>query len=231
MERLSDVLSELTRTMFVADSLDEVLSAVVDAAPRAVEGCDGAGVVFLRKDALHVPAATSEGVRRLEQLEVDVGTGPCLETLRDRAVVETGDLEHEERWRAWSERAAAAGMRSVLGYRLFAAGDSLGALDLFSTRVDAFDDDARAAGLALAAHAAIAVANTLRALDDAQRIDGLENALAARDEVGQAKGILMERHRLSSDDAFERLRSVSQARNVKLREVARHVAETGELPS
>lgn len=231
MERLSEVLIEVTRAMFAARTLDEVLGVVVDAAPRAVPGCDGAGIVFVRGDELYVPVATDDLVRRVEQLEVDVGTGPCLEALRDHAVVESNDLEHEQRWRDWSQGAASLGIRSILGYRLFAVDDSLGALDVFSTRVDAFDDDARAAGLALAAHAAIAVANTVQSRKDLDRIEGLENALAARDVIGQAKGILMERHHLTADEAFAQIRSASQAGNIKVRDVAQHVAETGELPA
>jgi GAF domain-containing protein len=229
VERLSEVLAEVTRTMFSAETLHEVLAAVVEAAPRAVEGCEGSGIVFVLGDALHVPVATSDQIRRLEQLEIEVGTGPCLEALREHAIVEAPDLEHEDRWREWSEAATDSGMRSMLGYRLFAAGDSLGALDLYSSRVDAFDDDARAAGLALAAHAAIAVANVLRGIESAETIEHLENALAGRDVIGQAKGILMVRHRLTADEAFARLVAASQSRNVKLRDIARHVAETGEL--
>jgi GAF domain-containing protein len=231
MDRLSEVLSELTRNMFAADTLEEVLAVVVDVAVRTVEGCDGAGVVFLKGNALHVPAATSEQVRRLEQLEIDLGTGPCVEALRKHALVYASDLEHEERWEAWSREAARSGVRSMLGYRLFAAGDSLGALDLFSSSADAFDEHARAVGLALAAHAAIAVANSLRELEQVDTIAHLENALATRDVIGQAKGILMERHRVSADEAFARLVAASQATNVKLRDVALDVAATGDLPS
>lgn len=229
VERLSNVLTEVTRTMFEASTLEDVLTVVVEAATRAVDGCEGAGIVFVRGGTLYVPAATSEQVRRLEQLEIDVGTGPCLEAFREHAIVEAGDLEHEERWREWSQGAARAGMRSMLGFRLFAAGDSLGALDLYSTRLHAFDDGSRAAGLALAAHAAIAVANALHAFESVDRIEGLENALAGRDVIGQAKGILMERHHLTADEAFDRLRSASQTHNLKLVDVAQHVAETGEL--
>lgn len=230
MQPLSEVLADLSRAMWAADTLPEVLEAVVAAAPRAVEGCQAAAIVIVRGESLHVPAATDDRVRRLQELQIEVGTGPSIEALRERAVIEVTDLTSDGRWEEWSRRAVDAGVRSMLGYRLFAADDSLGALDLFSSEVDAFDDDSRAAGLALAAHAAIAVANALRGLDGVDRIEGLENALAWRDVIGQAKGILMERHRVTAEDAFDRLRAASQARNEPVRDVARHVTETGELP-
>jgi AmiR/NasT family two-component response regulator len=63
-----------------------------------------------------------------------------------------------------------------------------------------------------------------------EKIDGLEEALLSRDVIGQAKGILMERLRLTSGEAFEQLRVASQHHNRKLRDLAAHVAETGQWP-
>jgi len=54
--------------------------------------------------------------------------------------------------------------------------------------------------------------------------------LSTRDVIGQAKGILMERQRLSAGDAFDLLRRASQRLNRKLIDVAEHLTETGELP-
>jgi hypothetical protein len=61
-------------------------------------------------------------------------------------------------------------------------------------------------------------------------LDGLKLALASRDTIGQAKGILMERYRLSADEAFEQLRVASQTGNCKLIDLARQLTETGEWP-
>ena len=62
------------------------------------------------------------------------------------------------------------------------------------------------------------------------KVEGLEEALLSRDVIGQAKGILMERLHITSDQAFEELRSVSQKQNRKVRDIAAEVAETGEWP-
>ena len=71
-------------------------------------------------------------------------------------------------------------------------------------------------------------AETIARLTD--KVDGLEEALRSRDVIGQAKGILMERFHLTPDQAFEQLRMASQQLNVKLRELAVRVAETGQWP-
>jgi AmiR/NasT family two-component response regulator len=69
------------------------------------------------------------------------------------------------------------------------------------------------------------------ALAEAQRTDQLHTALRNRDIIGQAKGILVERHRITADEAFALLSQASQDVNMKLTAVARNLAETGELLS
>jgi len=58
----------------------------------------------------------------------------------------------------------------------------------------------------------------------------LLRAVESRDIIGQAKGILMERYKVSADEAFDKLRQASQQSNRKLVELARVLAETGEWP-
>ena len=106
---------------------------------------------------------------------------------------------------------------------MFTTGDSLGALNLYSLEVGGFDGQDRAAGLMFAAHAAVA-------LRSAQTEEQLRSAIASRTVLGQAQGILMERYKLSAERSFEVLRRVSQDANVKLRDVAQRLVDTGETP-
>ncbi|MFK9175203.1 ANTAR domain-containing protein, partial [Escherichia coli] len=80
----------------------------------------------------------------------------------------------------------------------------------------AFGEEIETAAWLLASHAAVALAG-------ARTIDQLEHGLESRHAIGEAMGILMERHRLSEDDAFNVLRRISQEHNVKLRDVAQRV--------
>ena len=118
----------------------------------------------------------------------------------------------------------------MLAFRLFAADDTLGALDLYGNQPGAFDETARAFGTVFAAHAALALAGAQLHEHDLANTDGLRQALEARDTIGQAKGILMATHHIDSDTAFELLRTTSNALNTKLRTVADHVARTHALP-
>ncbi len=111
----------------------------------------------------------------------------------------------------------------MLGFQLFVEGDQLGGLNLYAGGPGAFDDESQDIGQMLAAHAAVAVAG-------AEREENLRSAVSSRDVIGQAKGILMERHELTADQAFAVLARVSQELNRKLADVARELTDTRAVP-
>jgi AmiR/NasT family two-component response regulator len=109
----------------------------------------------------------------------------------------------------------------MLSFQLYVSGDNLGALNLYNGSPEAFSDQSEHVGLLLASHAAVAMAG-------AQHEEQLLQAVATRDLIGQAKGILMERYKITADQAFSLLIRASQDTNSKLRDVADHlIATTG----
>ncbi len=112
----------------------------------------------------------------------------------------------------------------MLSFQLYVREQELGALNLYGEAVAAFDATDEQIGLLLASHAAIA-------LMGAQDQHNLTIALAARDRIGQAKGILMERHKITDKQAFELLLRASRNTNRKLRDIAEEVASTGQEPA
>jgi AmiR/NasT family two-component response regulator len=111
----------------------------------------------------------------------------------------------------------------MLGFKLFTDEEELGALNIYSSRAGALTERSEQVGWLLASHAAVAFSS---ARADAH----LHGAISSRQDIGIAMGILMERHKLSADEAFGVLSRASQRTNTKLREVARKVTETGEDP-
>jgi ANTAR domain-containing protein len=111
----------------------------------------------------------------------------------------------------------------MLSFQLYVVGDNLGALNLYSREPAAFDDESEHVGLLFASHATVAMAG-------AQRNEQLNRALGTRDLIGQAKGILMERHKLTAEQAFMLLVRASQASHMKLRDIAEQLTTMGELP-
>ena len=105
-----------------------------------------------------------------------------------------------------------------------------GALNLYSRSPAAFSIDDRARGILLASLAGLAF-TTARSHDEEElKSIQLQAALATREMIGQAQGILMERESISADQAFDILRQASQHLNVKLRVVAQSLVDTGERP-
>ncbi|MEV4537488.1 ANTAR domain-containing protein [Asanoa sp. NPDC049518] len=106
----------------------------------------------------------------------------------------------------------------------------MGSLNLYRRAPDAFSETDEDFASIIAAYVAVAVAMSHRRDDVDRREAALHRGLSTRDVIGQAKGILMERRRLSAGEAFDVLRRASQDLNRRLVDVAQHLADTGELP-
>ncbi len=226
-DQSGEIFAELARVLLSAGGVRETLQQIVDMAVETIDGCDHAGISVLKNETGSTPAASDNVPLGVDAIQYETGEGPCLSAIREHEVFETGDLSSESRWPRFASRAATeTGVSSMLCFRLFVAGDTLGALNLYSKSIDAFDERSRTVGLVYAAHAAMALST---AMHDEQ----MDQALQSRDLIGQAKGILMARQGVGADEAFDMLRRASQRLNVKLRDVAGDMvesAQTGGLP-
>jgi GAF domain-containing protein len=211
------------RDLLAADGVEETLDVLVHLAPATISGCDHASVSLVTGRKVRTAASTGPIPRRVDAIQIETGEGPCLDAIRQHEVFVSDDLAAERRWPNFATRAAATGVRSMLGVRLFADQDTMGALNLYSDSAAAFDEMAEAFAVVLAAHASIA-------LSAARVEENLGHAVQGRDIIGQAKGILVERRRVTPNQAFELLRAASQHRNVKLARVASDLVESGVDP-
>ncbi len=222
LRRFADSLRELASRQDV----DETLQLAVDLAAELIPGCDYADIMFIRPGGTTTPVSTDPITVALDQLQDEVGEGPCLATVDQEQAVVVTDLATDERWPEFGPRAVEMGVASAACYQLFLHrndGDRLGALALYGSQPAAFDERATELGEVFAAHCAAVLASSIAH-------EGARTALESRDVIGQAKGILMVRHKLSAAEAFDLLRRTSQSQHVKLRELAQLVAQTGALP-
>lgn len=223
--------ADLARTLFSEPTVQATLQRIVDLAVETVDGCDGAGVLLVDKGRILAGAWSNELVRVVETMEYELGEGPCMDAIRQQPVFESPDLrDHVAKWPKFAPRALEAGVESLLGFRLFIAEDTLGALDLYAYHPGVFDEASRAIGTVLASHAAMALAGAQLHEQDLDTVAGLREAILTRDVLGQAKGILMATRHVDADAAFDLLIKASQNQNIKLRTIAEIVAQTGELP-
>jgi ANTAR domain/GAF domain len=234
---LASLFAGIARTLFTAPTVLATLQQIVNFAFATVEGCDVACISLQDVDKVFTPAYSAPLAFEIDQLQYAAGEGPCLDAISKEPTVYAEDLADDQRWPVFGPQAAARGMRSLLSCRLSSNG-TRGALNLYAALPRAYGAIDRTKALIFAAHAGIAL-GAAEAREDAalsldtglHRIEDLIAALGTQETIGQAEGILIERERITSDQAFQVLRRASQHLNVKLREVARYVVETGEVPS
>ena len=229
--RLAWAFAALAENLYTADSFDGVLLRIAESAVNAVEGCQMASVTLSDKGVYKTAAATDSTASAVDQAQYDAQEGPSLDAV-DAPTVYARSFP-DPRWPALGSRPADMGAQSAAAYRLapasLANAGSGGSLNAYGVEPDAFSEEAREIGLILAAHASVAV-GAVRDRDALQDLaQNLNKALLSRDVIGQAKGILMERLKLTPEDAFDALRRSSSRLNEKLQAVALNLAETGEF--
>ena len=212
---LRERMAGLARDLRSYDSSRDTLQHIVDAAVELVDGCDSAGISLAGRDgSIITSACTDDTTRRADELQQELGEGPCMDAAWREHVVSARNLAADERWPAWGAAAVEElGVRSSLCLQLFTHEDRLGGLNLFSHRVGAFTDEDVEEAQAIAAHAAVAVMA-------AEKIEQLSGALQSRTLTAQAVGLTMATYDVSSHQAFAMLRRLSNEQNVKLRVLA-----------
>jgi GAF domain-containing protein len=223
---LGDVMSRVARQLQEEHGdVDATLQIITTVAAATVPGVDECGITYVvGRRQLEPRAWTGDLPREVDALQDRLREGPCLDAVWDNQVVRVDDLASETRWPRFAREAGALGVGSMLCFQLFVHGDALGALNLYGREPGAFDEESQDVGLMFAGHAAVALAGAEHEAD-------LQGGMAHRDLIGQAKGILMERHKLTVDQAFGVLVHTSSVTNRKLRDIAEELTTTGSLPT
>jgi GAF domain-containing protein len=217
--------AETVLSLHEAADVHETVERIVESTCSAI-GCDDAGVILTHsRRHLETLAATSDAARRAHEIQLELDEGPCLDAIEHvEAIFHVPDTAIEPRWPRWGKAVVELGYRSTLSVPLATRTRRFGSLNVYSRLTNAFDEDDMAVVALLARHASASLAAT-------QNIEGLRKAVDARKLIGVAIGLLMERYGLDADRAFDVLRRLSQAENVKLREIARQVVERRGLPN
>lgn len=222
-DALATRLGDIARELQHEDNPDAVLAGIVHAALELVPHTADASVSLVTgRRMIDSRAASSDLPRRVDALQSDTGQGPCLDASYEELVVSVPDLSSDQRWPDFSQAAFKLGARSMLSFQLFVDGAHLGALNLFGHEANAFDAESQRIGALVAAHAAVAVAGS-------KQVSQLTQALDTRDLIGQAKGILMERFKITAQEAFLLLSRASSELNIKLHDVAEQLTVSGEM--
>jgi GAF domain-containing protein len=200
--------------------LEELLEDVAVLAKAATPGANGAGVTMLESGYPDTIAASETFVRDVDAIQYRLGEGPCVSAAAEGRTKTSTRLGDDAAWPTFGPQAAALGIHSALSLPLIANGEVIGALNLYAREREAFDEYSRYCGEQFAGPAAIAIRNA-RTLEQAQRKQSnLEVALTSLATIDQAVGIIRSRSGLSAEEAFLRLRIISQHEHIKLNAVA-----------
>jgi len=222
------VLVAFARDLGSCESAEAVLQHLGDRTCELLS-LDGVGVLLADDGDLDVATTNSELGEAAERLEVELGEGPCIESLRAGAVVPVPDLRRSvDRYPTFAPRALEAGIAAIHGVPLSGRGEMVGVLDL----VHGEPRELTAADLAVAqmlADVAVSYIFSVRMHEQSSRLaTQLQRALDTRVVIEQAKGMLAERHGEPLPAAFERLRRRARGTNASVRDVAAAVV-AGEL--
>ena len=226
---LAEGVAETGRTLFAAGNVVETLDSVVTTAVSTIDGCDWAGIFLFDGDVVVTPAYTDPIVTEADSLQHLSGEGPCLDAITHRLVFYAEDLSIDTRWPGFASGATTIGIRGALALPLTSDGHR-GAVNLYARFPSAFGVVDRAKAVILSSLASLALSAAYSHEDDERREAGFAAALRTREVIGEALGILMERERISANQAFDILRRASQHLNIKLRDIAQDLVDTGEDP-
>jgi hypothetical protein len=233
---LAIAFAEISQLLFEDRTVQGTLQRIVNFARTTIDGCDAASISTKVGDEFVTSVCSDDIASEIDQFQYLLNEGPCLDASREDSLQYCPDLLDDVRWPRFGPEAVSRGMKSLLACRLTTE-KTFGSLNLYATTVDAYDSLGRTKAVIFAAHAGVA----LRAVGDLHdvtaqlnvemaRAANLEGAIASRQLIGQAEGILIERERITAEEAYEILKKTSQHLNLKLRNVAQYVVETGEVP-
>jgi GAF domain-containing protein len=211
----------------VGEPISSLLTRVARLAHDAIPGADGAGLTVFDLGRADINAHSAPFVERIDDVQYDIGEGPCLTAATDGRTTRSGALGSEPRWPRFGPQAAALGVHSVLSLPLLSNERVLGTINVYAHRVGAFSDEAAEVGERFAVSAAAAVVNA-RVLSSAQRLAAnLTLALRNQATIDQAIGVLIASQSLSVARAQARLRADSEAAGVPMAVLARRVIDDG----
>ena len=216
---LARVLGDLAVEMENQLDAESVLQTITAGAVAIIPGVRWAGISRIQGRTVEARVPSDPLVASLDALQSELDEGPCITALREHHTVHIDDMSQHTQWPRFAKAALELGVRCSLSFQLFVHKDNFGALNLYGGDAGVFDDDSFLYGEILAQHAAVAMAGS-------QATEQMHRAIASRELIGQAKGIIMERFRVDAVQAFALLTRLSQESNTKLLDVAERVIET-----
>jgi GAF domain-containing protein len=210
-------------------ALDRLLQQVVLLARHTVAKADAVSITMAENGGFRTSNFSAAEARNVDEAQYAENDGPCLRAVRSarQVTVEVGTDGDE--WPLVRNRARDFGITAILSTPLLRdVDDAIGALNIYSRAEGGFQEDSLRTAEIVGDHAAALVATTQALIGVTNLNEQLRAALASREIIGEAKGIIMERQTCTRDEAFDILRRASQRENRKLRDLAEELVQRVE---
>ena len=231
MNNLTDLHESLASVVHADRELADVLTEITGIARRAMPSIEAASVTLIRGEKPFTAAFDGQMALDADELQYERGYGPCVDAGRAGQMLLVDDMRNDQRWPDYAQHAAAHGVLSSLSVPLPFQGATIGALNTYAGRPQFLDDNDVEIAEEVAAWVGVAVGNAEAAARSMEDPNHLRTAMMSRAIIEQAKGILMERHKIKEDEAYIILTHASQRTNTNLRDVADELVRTGAAPS
>jgi GAF domain-containing protein len=231
MNNVAELHEALARVVLADRELSEVLTEITRIARRAMPSVEAASITLIRGEKPFTAAYDGQMALDADELQYERGYGPCMDAARAGQVLLIDDMRSEQRWPDYAVHAAGHGVLSSLSVPLPFQGATIGGLNTYARQAQVIDDTDLELAEEVAAWVAITIGNAEATARTSEDLSQLRTTMMSRACIEQAKGILMERHKIKEDEAFTILTHASQRTNTKLRDVAEELIRTGVLPS
>ena len=230
LDELTAVFARIKGLLLTEDKVDRALQLLVQAVRDAIPGSAGAGISLF--DAQGHGSNTAASERLVEQADAaqhDLGQGPCVAAWTAGKTVLVHDAAKDVRWPLWSRAVASLPVRSLVSTPLGTTGGPIGTLKVYAALPAAFTAETGQLLEKFAVPAATLMAH-VQGPETPRHLSGpFKGALAGRDNTNRACGILMERYKVTAQQAFLLLSRASSELNIKLHDVAEQLTVSGEM--
>jgi GAF domain-containing protein len=225
---LNEAFAEIGRIDFADNDLETVLTRVSELAKRTIPGASEVSVSLVRDNRATTAAFTGDLALHLDEKQYEKGQGPCLAAAVAGDTMIIDDMAAETRWPEYTPRAVEHGVHSSLSVGLPIQQAVTGCLNVYATSRSAFDAAGIEVAKTFASYAAVALANAHLYATTAALAEQMQQAMASRAVIEQAKGILVAQTRCSPEQAFDLLIRQSQHSNRKLRDIAQTIVDSAQ---
>ena len=207
-------------------TVDAALGLVTALAQTTVENADGVSVTLERHGRVMTVAASDDAVKEMDRHQYDTGEGPCLAAKTEGRWFYIESLTDETRWPTFVPLALEQGIHSILSSPLMTKDRPQGALNIYSSTEHAFGSRQQELAALFAEQASDILTTAEPDETDEQVNQRLASALAERQTIHQAQGVMMERNGLTAEAAVRELHRAARAAGRRVADLATEVVSS-----